>query len=252
MLKKTIMIFILMVATSLSQINIEKYRTSADSSGFSGNVNIDITAMTGNTDFQFINLNSRLNQNWIASYTFLVANGGFGWDKGEKIFNQALAHLRHVQDLNNDIQIEAFTQYDFNKKRLLTGRELIGGGFRFKLIKQDDMKLRLGTSYFYEHENYDVPANSNHGNNLFTNRLSTYLTYELKLKEDVQLVLISYYQPHIDKWEDYRIISDNSLIVSLSSLLDINISFSLRFDSRPPETIKNTDTITKFGFGFRF
>ena len=252
MLKKTLMIFILMLSTALSQINIERYRTSADSSGFSGNVNIDITAMTGNTDFQFINLNSRLNQNWIVGYTFIVANAGFGWDKGEKIFNLALAHLRHVQELDDDIQIEAFLQYDFNKKRLLTGRELIGGGFRFKLIKQDDMKLRLGTSYFYEHENYNVPLNSTHGNNFFTNRLSTYLTYELKLKEDVQLVLISYYQPHIGKWEDYRIISDNSLIVSLSSLLDVNISFSLRFDSRPPEAIKNTDTITKFGFGFKF
>jgi hypothetical protein len=252
MFKKIFLIFVLFVYASYAQINIEKYRADYDSIGFSGIADIEITAMTGNTDFQFINLNSRLNQNWDKSYTFLVANGGFGWDKGERIFNQALVHLRHVQELNENVQIEAFIQSDFNKKRLLTGRELIGGGFRFKILKQNDIKLRLGISYFYEHENYDIPSNSLHGNNLFTNRLSTYLTYDLKIKNDVQLVLIDYIQPHIGKWEDYRIVSDNSLIISLSSLLDITISFSLRYDARPPETIKSTDTITKFGFGFKF
>jgi putative salt-induced outer membrane protein YdiY len=252
MIKNILTIVALTVYTSLAQINIEKYRSDTDSLGFSGIADVDITAIVGNTDFQFINFGSRLNYNWGKSYSFLVVNGGFGWDQGERIFNQALTHFRHVHDLNELMQIEAFTQYDFNKKRLLTGRELIGGGLRFKVLKTNELKLRIGTSYFYEHENYDVPSNSLHGNNLFANRLSTYTTFDLELKDDVKLILINYFQPRIGRWDDYRIISDNSLVVSLSSLLDLKVSFSLRYDAKPPETIKSTDAITKFGFSFKF
>ena len=249
-----ILLYILFVLSLdiYSQINTERFRLDSDSIGFTGVADVEITAITGNTDFQFINLGGRLNYNWGESYTFLVADGGFGWDKGDRIFNQALLHLRHVQDVNDLIQAEAFVQTDFNKKRLLTERELIGGGLRFKLLKSDNFKFRLGTSYYFEHERYKVPANSIHGNNLFANRLSAYLTFEFKIKDDVKLVMINYFQPQVGKWNDYRIISDNSLVVELSSFVDLNVGFNLRYDSRPPETIKDTDTFTKFGLGFKF
>jgi hypothetical protein len=235
-----------------AQINTERYRLDSDSIGFTGIADIEITAITGNTDFQFINLGGRLNYNWGTSYTFLVANGGLGWDDGERIFDQALLHIRHVHSITELIQVEIFTQTDFNKKRLLTERILAGGGLRFRILKLDNFKFRLGTLYFYEHEKYDLPAKSIHGNNLFANRLSTYITFEFEIKDDVKLVLINYIQPQIGKWDDYRIISDNSLIVELSSFVFLNVGFNLRYDSRPPETIKATDTFTKFGFGFKF
>ena len=247
-----LLFFILINFHCKAQINTERYREDSDSLGISAIADLEITAITGNTDFQFIHLGGRLNYNWGESYTFLVGNGGFGWDEGESIFDQALLHLRHVQSINDVVQAEGFIQTDFNKKRLLTKRELIGAGFRFRIFKTDGFKIRLGTTYFYEHENYDVPANSVHGNNLYANRFSTYLTFEYEIKDDVKLFLVNYFQPQIGKWEDYRIISDNSLIVGLSSFVDLQVSFNLRFDSRPPESIKNTDTFTKFGFSFKF
>jgi putative salt-induced outer membrane protein YdiY len=120
------------------------------------------------------------------------------------------------------------------------------------MLSSDEFKIRLGTTYFYEHESYNVPVNSMHGSSLYANRLSTYLTFEYVIKEEVKLVVINYYQPQIGNWQDYRIISDNSLIVSLSSDVDLKVGFNLRYDSRPAETIKNTDTITRFGFSFKF
>jgi len=245
----TISVFI--YNNSIAQINTERYRLDSDSIGITGIVDVEVTAITGNTDFQFIHLGGRLNYNWGESYTFLVADGGFGWDEGESIFDQALLHFRHVHSLNDFIQAEGFIQTDFNKKRLLTERELIGGGFRFKIFNSGEFKIRLGTTYFFEHESYDVPLNSMHGSSLYANRLSTYLTFEYEIKEDVKLVVVNYYQPQIGNWEDYRIISDNSLIVSISSYVDLKVGFNLRYDSRPAETIKNTDTFTRFGFSFK-
>ena len=98
-----------------SQINTERYRLDSDSVGFSGIADVELTAITGNTNLQIIHLGGRINYNWGESYTFLVADGGFGWDDGERIFNQTLFHLRHVETINELIQIEAFTQFDFNK-----------------------------------------------------------------------------------------------------------------------------------------
>ncbi|MFZ1519890.1 MAG: DUF481 domain-containing protein [Ignavibacteriaceae bacterium] len=241
----------LLAINLFSQINTERYRLDSDSRGFSGIADIEITAITGNTDLQIIHLGGRLNYNWGESYTFLVADGGFGWDEGEQIFDQALMHIRHVHSVTELIQVEAFTQIDFNKNRLLNERELIGAGLRFRILKYDNLKLRLGTSYFFEHEYYDVSANSIHGNNLYASRFSSYLTLEYEIKDNVKLMMISYIQPQIGKWEDFRVISDNSLIVELSSVVDLKVSFNLRYDSKPPETIKSADTFTKFGFSFK-
>ncbi|MEO8231230.1 MAG: DUF481 domain-containing protein, partial [Ignavibacteriota bacterium] len=247
-----LLLIILNFFNSIAQINTERYRKDSDSVGFSAIADVEITAITGNTDFQFINLGGRLNYNWGTSYTFLVADGGFGWEDGERIFNQALLHLRHVHSLNDLFQVEVFAQTDFDKKRLLEGRELLGGGLRYKILTFDNAKFRIGASYFYEHERYDVPANSIHGSNLFSNRLSTYLTFELEIKDDVKLITVNYFQPKIGEWEDFRITSDLSLIVGLTSFVDLSVSFSLRYDANPPETIKPTDTVTKFGFSFTF
>ncbi|MBK7631031.1 MAG: DUF481 domain-containing protein [Ignavibacteriales bacterium] len=237
---------------SYAQINTERYRKDSDSTGFTAVADVELTAITGNTDFQFIDLGGRLNYNWGKSYTFLVADGGFGWDDGKRIFNQALLHLRHVHSLSDLLQIEVFTQTDFNKKRLLTERELIGGGFRYKFLTEENLKFRLGLSYFYEHEKYDVLVNSVHGSNIFANRLSTYITFEFNIKDDVKFITVNYFQPQIGKWEDFRIISDASLIIGISSFVDLTVSFNLRYDAKSPEKIKPTDTITKFGFSFNF
>lgn len=237
---------------SFSQINTEKFRMDSDSVGLTGIVDIDITAITGNTDLQFINLGGRLNYNWGESYTFFVADGGFGWDDGERIFDQALLHVRHVHSISELIQVEAFAQIDFNKSRLLTERELLGGGLRLRVMKSENIKLRVAASYFYEVERYDVPENSVHGKNLFANRISTYFTFEYEIKDDIKLISITYYQPQIGKLDDFRILSDNSLIIKLSSFVDLKTSFNLRYDAKPPETIKGTDTFTKFGFTFKF
>lgn len=251
-IKLAFFIFAFLSLNCIAQINTERYRLDSDSTGFSGIADLELTALTGNTNLQIIHLGGRLNYNWGSNYTFLVADGGFGWDDGDRIFNQALLHLRHVHTITDLIQAEVFTQIDFNKSRLLTERELLGGGLRFRILRYDNFKLRLGTSYFFEHERFDVPAGSLHGNNKFANRFSTYITCEYEIKDNIKLIMITYFQPQIGTWEDYRIVSDNSLIVGLSSFVDLKTSFNLRYDAKPPETIKSTDTFTKFGFSFKF
>lgn len=252
---KTIKILIaltLISFTTHAQINTEKFRADNDSTGFSGNVDISATAITGNTDFQLISGDTRLNYNWGKSYTFFVGSAGYGWQDKEAFSNQALAHLRHVQLMNDFLQLEFFLQFDYNKKRLLLSRELAGAGIRLKLLSEKSIKIRYGLAYMFEHEEYDLPLHSSHGRITDANRLSTYGTLNVLLKDGFNFISVTYFQPKITQWSDFKAISDNSFISELSKLIDITFGVSLRYDSRPPDTIKQLDTVTKFGLSFKF
>ncbi len=242
----------LLIYPVTAQVNTEKFREASDSTGFSGNVDISATALTGNTDFQLISGDTRLNYNWGKSYTFFVGSAGYGWQDKEAFSNQALAHLRHVQSMNNFLQLEFFLQVDYNKKRLLLSRELAGTGIRVKLLSEKGIKIRYGLAYMFEHEEYDLPANYLHGRITDANRLSSYATFDVLLKDGFNFVSVTYFQPKITEWSDYKAISDNSFVSELSELLDITFGVSLRYDSRPPDEIKKLDTITKFGLSFKF
>lgn len=247
------LIFITLFSYTLTaQVNTEKFREASDSTGFSGNVDISATAITGNTDFQIINGDTRLNYNWGKSYTFFVGSAGYGWQDKEAFSNQALAHLRHVESLNDFLQLEFFLQFNYNKKRLLLSRELAGTGVRFKLLSEKSIKIRYGLAYMFEHEEYDLPANSSHGRLTDANRISSYATFDIQLKDGFNFISVTYYQPKISDWNDLKAISDNSFVSELSSLLDLTFGVSLRYDSRPPDTIKKLDTTTKFGLSFKF
>ena len=248
----SVLFFTLISYTASAQVNTEKYRETSDSTGFSGNVDISATAITGNTDFQLINGDTRLNYNWGKSYTFFVGSAGYGWQDKEAFSNQALAHLRHVLSMSDFLQLEFFLQFDYNKKRLLLSRELAGAGVRLKLITEKSIKIRYGLAYMFEHEKYDLPANSSHGRLTDANRLSSYITFDVLLKDGFNFVSVTYFQPEITEWSDHKAISDNSFVSELSSLLDITFGVSLRYDSRPPDTIKKLDTVTKFGLSFKF
>jgi hypothetical protein len=207
----SIAIFYLIISIEIfPQINTERYRQDADS-GFSGAIDIEGLAQTGNTDFQLLSLGGRLNYNRINSYSFFVFTGGYGWNDGKQFSNELIAHLRNVEGLTDFLQFEAFIQFDYNKKRKLLARELIGAGLRYKILTSDDFKFRLGTSYFYENEEYDLPQVSVHDRSVNAHRFSSYSTFEFLIAANTKFTSVTYYQPDLANLDDYRVISENTL-----------------------------------------
>lgn len=257
-MKSRILLIALLLASSLlsgtaqGQINMERFRRDAREKGLEGNADIDLTIMTGNTDFRLIGLNSRLNYSWSRAYTFLVLNGGMGWNAGERFMDQNTAHLRHVLTLNSRLQNEWFVQFDSNRKRNLKERELIGARLRGRLLTTPTLKLRLGAAYMYEHERYDLAAENSHPRSLATHRLSSYLTCEVGRGGGVSLLAVTYFQPALTDWRDTRLLSENAVAVDLAANLALKISITLRFDSRPPDGVKKLDTVSKSSLSVRF
>ncbi len=247
-----IYLLVFFCAFSLSaQINTERFRQDADSVGFAGHLDLAATISTGNTSYRQFLLGSRLNYNWGRDYTFLVADIGYIRDKDKKIFDHELFHLRNVVTVTRLIQQEMFVQYDFNKKRKLLSRKLVGAGLRFRILKRGALKFRTGVGYFYEIEDYDLPERSSHDKHTEAHRLNNYETLEIDLKKHLKLLSVTYIQPEIGRWRDVKIISENALIVDLGRHLELAIKVNLRYDSRPPDQTKELDTLSNFALAVK-
>ncbi|HOY43111.1 MAG TPA: DUF481 domain-containing protein [bacterium] len=257
-MKYRILMIALLIASSLpfsaarAQINTERFRRDARQKGLEGNADIDLSIMTGNTDFRLIGLNSRLNYSWSRAYTFLVLNGGIGWNAGQRFMDQNTAHLRHVLILSPRLQNEWFVQFDSNRKRNLKERELIGVGLRTKLLTTSAVKLRLGAAYMYERERYELAEGNSHPRSLATHRLSSYLTLETGKGGGVSLLNVTYFQPALTDWGDTRLLSENAAAVDLAANLALKVSITLRYDSRPPDGVKKLDTVSKSSLSVNF
>ncbi len=205
--------------------------------------------MAGNTDYSFFGTDTRFNYNWGTDYTFLVVNGGFGFNNGESFFSQALFHLRNVNSASDFVCIEEFIQYDNNKQILLLHRTLVGAGLRFKLIENDEMTLRIGPSIFFEHETYDLNVAANHKNKINNTRLSLYLTSLFNLQKEISFLSLMYFQPKVDNFNDLKILFDSALNIKLGKTVDFVVKLQMRYDSLPADTIEKFDLITKLGVG---
>ncbi|RJP69712.1 MAG: DUF481 domain-containing protein [Ignavibacteriales bacterium] len=245
-------ILILFSISSISQVNTEKFRQDQDSIGFTAKISAGFSVKTGNSDYQLIDGDGRLNFNGGNYYTFLVFKSEFGWTNGKQFSNESLVHLRYVPSLSEDLQLEVFAQMDYDKSRLLLFRDLFGAGLRIKALKYEGYKLRVGSALMYEQEKYDLPVMAIHETKASVFRWTNYLSNEIDLHDNLKLLSIVYYQPQINKFNDVRILSENTLDISVSKNLSFYIRYNLRYDSKPPDGKAQTDSKSKFGVTIKF
>ncbi len=246
--------FLLFIFTQIlyCQVNTEKYRNIEDSLGFSGIIKLDASIQTGNTDLQELGSKILLEYRKPVSTILLILNGDYGWNNGEQFSNQALAHLRYVQALNPGLKFEIFTQINYDKSLLLLFRALAGAGLRFKLLESKNSELWFGSAYMIEYERYSAPRRFIEKKKMLAHRWSNYLSFNLSLQKNVSISSVIYYQPRFDLWKDTRILTENSLIVNLSSSFSLSVDFNLRYDRFTPKGIREVDTKSKVGFIYNF
>lgn len=248
-MKRYIVYFTFFITTiTYSQVNIEKYKSLSNILGVNGNLSFYISAKTGNTDVQEFGIDGRINYESSKYYTFLIGKGEYGWNKGQEYSNNALLHFRYIHKLNKIINPEFFTQINYNKKRLLNFRSLTGGGIRVTIKRDSLTNFDFGTAYMYEIENLDLDKFSIHPIKTRHHRWSNYLSFSSSLSNNSRLSIVVYAQPRFDNFEDIRLLSENHLGVNLTETLSLSVNFSLQYDSRPPDGVKDFDTNTKVGF----
>ncbi len=250
--KECLFLCVILIQTARSQVNTERYRIAADSTGFSLSTDIDMTFMSGNTDFLFAGAENNMNYRWKFQRLMLVAKSGIGKSDGESFLSQSLVHLRDVHTMTNRIALELFIQYNNDKKRRLRHRTLAGGGIRLTLADQTRIIVHTGLSVFAEHEVYKPGTETTNRDQSEMNRLSAYITGTFKWTDHITFQSVNYYQPGIGHIDDLKLLSDNAIYFKAGKRINWVTKLNLFHDSRPAAAIDKTDIAVKMGIAIDF
>lgn len=162
--------------------------------------------------------------------------------------NFQFAHLRYNRKLNEKFTWEAFIQEQWDEVHEIDLRLLVGTGPRIQLMNKDSSQLFFGLLYMYDYEN-NSPGEFRERNR--DSRLSTYFAAGFTFK-NVIINHIVYYQPLINRFNDFRVNSESSINVQVSRRLSFTTSFTLIFDNRPPLTVRKTRYDLSSGISLSF
>ena len=233
----TVVILLLNTQITTSQVvNIEKKRKE-DKEGFVGKIAFGFHFLdNGKKVIQATN-SIDLQYNKGAHTILLINDFSFMTVDDESIVNSGFQHLRYnyiVKD-SSFLTIEALGQYQYNPIKLLTQRFIAGGGPRFRLINKEKMQLYIASPIFYE---YELLSDS-----LTTEtrlwRLDAYLAFSWKITDNLKLGSISYVQPDLMNFSDYRIASETVFTFKITDKLAFNTGLEANYDSDPPENIQH-------------
>ena len=161
-------------------------------------------------------------------------------DEGDLI-NTGFQHFRYNYTFKDTsfLTLEAFVQHQYNKVKSLKTRIIAGGGPRFKITDKSYGKFYLYicplVMYEYEYLTEDI-KNLKNPNDKETNVLKGdfYVSIGYEINKTFSISNVTYYQPDLSNWSDYRISCDTGLKLKFTDKLALTIIYSLDYDSKPP------------------
>jgi len=241
----TLLLLFLVPSFTPAQIaNIEKFRLDKDT----------VNLWLGNAGFGFSSkkqknvvneYNAYLNLVYLSkrhSYMTLNYTDLQQIDK-YKFISEGYTHWRVNFFRRNRISYEPFIQFQYDKGRGLSKRNLYGYCFRLNLLKykkdRDRFDLGISTGAMYEEEewngkvvHYKTNNDSTHTQTHFIKSTSN-LFAKAGLHEKITLFASVYYQARFDKFNYPRVVSDIQLTFKVTKLLSLNTGFVATYDSYP-------------------
>ena len=229
-------------------VNIENQRLKDKKEGFYGSAdfNLDFTMNTK----QLLQLGDRLRVGYTRGQHqgLVITDHAFVKSKDEDFINRGYEHLRYNYTLKDSgrIILEAFQQGQFNKIRKINLRLLLGTGLRFKIIDQKNYQLSFGTGFMGEYEellDFGVSKDI----------LSTsYLSFDGQFNENIGLNTISYFQPKLIDFGNYRFSNETYIRFKVNKYLSFKLVYSVIHDSRDITGVRKTNYILKNTLSFTF
>lgn len=232
-------------------VNTEVMR-AFDVDGFRATLGGDFALESGNSDLFEVGASARLDYRKNPHYTFIVSSVRYGEEGDETFKDRSFAHLRYNYRLLNWLVPEAFTQVERDGFKLLQLRFLLGSGVRLRYLDADRLKVFQGTTLMYERENLDASKVEDHPADVSTVRWSNYINVRLRLSDRTYFINTAYIQPRLDGFSDYRVADEASLAVAITERLTLTTTFSLGYDSRPPDNVEGLDIALRNGLQFAF
>lgn len=242
------LVFLFLTVTNYAQlVNAESKRIQNDSipftSVFESNFNTSKTNDTKISAFNF-NFTGQLKSKNFINYYLFFGNYEHNELNNDVVTNTSMFHFRYNRKISNSVRLELFTQIQNNRLLDIEIRNLYGLGTRIKFYKHKLLSAYLGNSYMFEFQKIYQDDN-----NIFHfHRLNNYLSFHLKNKsQTIEVNSITYYQPSIEDFKNYRFSHESSLNFKITKSLFYHTSISLGFDNMPPLGISKNNYSFKNG-----
>jgi putative salt-induced outer membrane protein YdiY len=234
-------------------VNIESLRVGEPPQGYSGSVNLSVDGQSGNTEKLGADAGGRLEWHGGVITNFAIFRYAYAETSGVQDTNNLLFHARHIHQVTAVTAYEGFIQAERDRFTRLSFRGLIGGGLRFTLLNQPDIKsLHVGVGGFYSRETLENRPGVTDGGSRNIWRVNTYINYLHHLNQQVTVLSTTYWQPAVDDFGDFRLLEQAALSVKMTDALSLNLSLDLAHDSKPPQQVKKTDIIYSTGVEYSF
>jgi len=221
--------------------------------GITGSMAFSLSTKRGNVEKNeyTINANIRYDNNTTYAIWFF---GGYNYAKAHntEIEDSKFAHIRYLHVLTATLYGEIFAQTEQDKFKDLSNRSLIGADARYRFFSSSKYgKGYISLGAMLETIRYKNPQIDPNEDNI---RLSTYLFYTKNFESKATFNAFAYYQPCIDKFSDYTIISMAEVQFPIYKNFHIIVSIKANYDSKPPKfsDIKNYDVTQKIALMWKF
>ena len=239
------------LAAQVNIFNAETIRQMQLEPGWYNSIALDLTYRTGNTDL--FTARTRFRSDYLSKtyHGFVFGSLQQGRKSGAFFINKGMVHARIVRRLTEHLLFESFIQKQFNESILLNDRNLVGGGVRFALRPSSSrFNVYLGTGGMWEHERVN---DKKHGE--ITTRIirsTNYINWTWRLGESITTSATGYYQFHVRRFQDYRILFEGSITFLLTSKLAFPLRVNFRYDSEPPTNVRKHDVEIFNGLRYTF
>jgi hypothetical protein len=174
----------------------------------------------------------------------LIGYGSGEYDEDNETVNRIFGHARYRHRVMPRLIGEVFTQHETNPGMEQEYRGLLGLGPLFELVTRKDVRVAWGVAYMLEYELVDddvvcPPAQPGCAEDPgLQHRISSYVTGNYQLDDNLQLVDTLYVQPLVrDPVADFRLLNDAQIAVLLTRWVSFNTTLSWVYDRAPNPTI---------------
>ena len=239
----------LICSTSYGQIvNIENQRLGIKENGWSGTDDFTFNFTKNTKEIWQIGNILRLNYKQDKHSLLMLSEINFVKAGQSDFVNNGFEHLRYNYELTDSgrFVFEAFRQTQYSKVQNIRLRSLYGAGFRVAVLNQDSAQVSLGVLPMAEFEDLTDGTNNKHI------RLSSYLAFDFQFNKTIGINSITYFQPDIIYWNDFRIANTTSLRFKINSYLSWRVIFNLNYDEFPSQSIPQSIWSLRNAVRFKF
>lgn len=249
-----LLLFLAICFPLAAQVNIftgETMKQMQLEPGWYNSITLDLTYRAGNTEL--LTMRNHFRSDYLSKtyHGFIFGSLQQGSKSGVFFINKGMAHGRIIRKLTQHILIESFIQKQFNESILLSDRNLAGGGVRYALNPpRSSFNLYLGIGAMWEHERINDAEIGEITTRIV--RLTNYVNWTGKLDERIITSATGYYQVHVQRVEDYRILFQGNITLRLTTKLAFPLRLNFRYDSEPPTGIRKHDVEIFNGLSYTF